>query len=86
MMAKIHVNNSDYMEFIDEIATQLTEITYTVNDETCYKEVKDGLSDNTCVVFTEEAQDFYNERYDEVETMLNRTLKVYSDEHTRSDN
>ena len=79
-MEKIHINNSDYMEFIDEIATQLTEITYTVNDESCYKEVQDGLSDNTCVVFTEEAQDFYNERYDEVETMLNRTLKVYSDE------
>ena len=81
-MAKIHVNNSDYMEFIDMIATQMTEMAYIDTDGSCiaYKEIQDGLSDDTCLVFTDEAQDFYNDKYNEVETMLNITLKVYSDE------
>ena len=81
-MAKIHVNNSDYMEFIDDVATMMTEMAYIDTDGSCiaYKEIQDGLSDDTCIVFTDEAQDLYNERYDEIETMLNRTLKVYSDE------
>ena len=73
-MAKIYLDNSRYMEFIDEIATQITEIefihgTYATSSEVGQEDV---------VMFTEEAQDFYNERYDEVETMLNRTLGVYS--------
>lgn len=75
-MEKTYVNNSRYMEFIDEITTQITEIAYKGKAAI---EVQDGLSDSTCIVFTEEAQDFYNERYDELETLLNRTLGVYSD-------
>ena len=31
------------------------------------------------MMFQEEPQDYYNERYDEVETMLNRTLNIHSD-------
>jgi len=81
-MTKIHINNSDYMEFIDDIATQMTEIAYhgnaTIEIKSKTSEVKEV--NGSCVVFKDEAQDYYNERYDEVETMLNRTLKIHSDE------
>ena len=75
-MDKIHVNNSDYMEFIDDVATQITiqrfgEDTYAPSSEVGQEHV---------MMFQEDAQDFYNEQYDWVETMLNRTLKVYRDE------
>jgi|TARA_R100000081_G_scaffold74278_1_gene40765 hypothetical protein len=70
------VDNSDYMEFIDDIATQITiqrfgEDTYAPSSEVGQEHV---------MMFQEDAQDFYNEQYDWVETMLNITLKVYSDE------
>ena len=79
-MAKIYIDNAKYMEFIDDIATQMTEIAYIDTDGSCiaYKEIKDGLSDDTCIVFTEDAQDFYNEQYDSVETMLNSKLKIFA--------
>jgi|5_EtaG_2_1085323.scaffolds.fasta_scaffold14809_3 hypothetical protein len=75
-----YIDNSIFMEFVDDIATEMTEIAYKGKATI---EIQDGLSDDTCIVFTEEAQDFYNERYDEVETMLNNTLRVYSDECLR---
>ena len=28
--------------------------------------------------FTEEAQDFYNEKFDEIETLINNTLNVWN--------
>ncbi len=78
-MTKIHINNSDYMEFIDDIATQMTEIAYHGNATT---EIKSKTSEvkevnGSCVVFKDEAQDYYNERYDEVETTLNSKLKIF---------
>ena len=82
-MDKIHVNNSDYMEFIDEIATQMTEIAYKGKATI---EIKDGLSDDTCIVFTDEAQDYYNERYDEVETLIKNTLNIHSNNELINDN
>lgn len=88
-MTKIYIDNSRYMEFIDEVATKMTEIAYVdPTDGSCiaYKEIQDGLSDDTCIVFTDEAQDFYNERYDEVETMLINTLKIYSNNELINDN
>ena len=82
-MAKIYTDNSRYMEFIDDIATMMTEIAYQGK---ATLEVRDGLSDGIAIVFTEEAQDYYNERYDEVETMLNNTLNIHSNEHLNRDN
>jgi hypothetical protein len=88
-MAKIYIDNSSYMEFIDEIATQMTEITYkedtfeSVELELEFEEVQEG---NVLIKFTDEAQDYYNERYDEVETMLNNTLNIHSNEHLNRDN
>ncbi len=70
----VYIKDSKFMEFVDEMATQLTELNF--HEET-FVEVQDGLSDGTCIVFTEDAQDFYNERYDEIETMINNMMGVY---------
>jgi hypothetical protein len=71
---KTYIDNSRFMEFVDEIATQLTELNF---HEDTFETIQHGLSDVTCVVFKDEAQDFYNERYDEIETMLNKIMGVY---------
>jgi len=74
-MAKIYIDNSRFMGFVDAIATNFTELNYGADT---WKEVQDGLSKNTCIVFTEEAQEYYNDVYDEVETMLNNMLDIHS--------
>ena len=71
---KIYINNSDFMEYIDELATQITEERF--GDEAT-KEIQDGLSDGTAIVFTDDAQDFYNDMYDEYEGLTNSMLGVY---------
>ena len=78
-MAKIYIDNGRYMEFIDDIATKMTEIAYKGDPFIVNKD--EGFTQ-----FTDEAQDFYNERYDEVETMLNKTLNIHSNEHLNTDN
>ena len=82
-MAKIYIDNGRYMEFIDDIATKMTEIAYKGKAKI---EIQDGISDGVAIVFTDEAQDYYNERYDEVENILNRTLNIHSNEHLNTDN
>ena len=59
---------SNEMEFIDEIATQLTELNFHENTF----RVTDVFKD---LRFTEEAHDFYNERYDEIETLYINLIK-----------
>ena len=76
----VYIDNSIFMEFVDDIATEMTELMF--QDETTI-EVRDGLSDSMVTIFTDDAQDYYNDKYDEVETMLNNTLRVYSDECLR---
>jgi hypothetical protein len=71
----VYIDNSIFMEFVDDIATQITELVF--KDETTI-EVKDGLSDSTAIIFTDDAQDYYNDKYNEIETMLNNTLNIYS--------
>tara|TARA_R100000700_G_scaffold13447_1_gene19087 strand:- start:211 stop:444 length:234 start_codon:yes stop_codon:yes gene_type:complete len=71
-MGKIYIENSKFMEYIDEIATRITEERF--GEETF--ESKD--STDTTFGFTDEAQDFYNETYDEYETLTNNLLGVYS--------
>lgn len=68
-MSKIYIDNSTFMEYIDELATQITEMNYGA--ETWVEE--EGV-----MRFTDEAQDFYNETYDEYETLTNNLLGVYS--------
>ena len=73
---KIYINNSKLMEFIDDIATQSTIDYYGVNAQI---EINDGLSDSKCIVFTELAQNYYNDFYNSIETQLNNILNIYSD-------
>jgi len=68
-MTKIHVNNSDYMEFISDIAHMMVEQSFNIEDIW-----NDGE-------YHDEAQEYFNDKYDEIETMLNRTLKIYSNEY-----
>ena len=61
---------SNEMEFIDEIATQLTELNF--HEDTFNMDVERNE-----LGFTEEAQDFYNERYDEIESLyINLILQI----------
>ena len=75
-MSKIYIENSKFMEFIDELATQITEMNYGAET---YKD-EDKLIENgeSVITFTDEAQDYYNEMYDEFETLTNNMLGVYS--------
>ena len=63
------------MEFIDEMATQITEMNFGADT---YVEVKiyEGSYETR---FSGEAQDYYNEVYDEYESMANNIMGVYSD-------
>ena len=72
----VYIDNSIFMEFVDEIATKMTEIAY--KGENVYAPSSEAGQEDD-MMFQEEPQDYYNERYDEVETMLNRTLNIHSD-------
>lgn len=78
-MAKIYIDNSTFMEFVDDIATQMTEIAY--KGDTFMVKRGEGFTQ-----FSDEAQDFYNERYDEVETLVNNTLNIHSNNELINDN
>ncbi len=69
---KVFVDNSRFLEAISEIADQITVAQFGVGFDK--NEDEEG---NT--KYTEEAQDFFNEKYDEIEYLLNNTLGVYSE-------
>jgi len=82
-MEKIHINNSRFMEFIDEMATQITEMNFGADT---YAESSEVGQENV-MMFTEEAQDYYNDKYDEYEAMANNIAGVYSsNELTQQEN
>ena len=54
-MSKIYIENSTFMEYIDELATQITEMNYGAET---------WIEDEGVMRFTDEAQDFYNDTYD----------------------
>ena len=58
------------IEFIDEIATQITEERF---GEGMHIELED---EDGVLRFSEDAQDFYNERYDEIETLYINLIKI----------
>ena len=60
------------MEFIGEIATQLTELNF---HEDTFVAIQCEDNVNETYKFTDEAQDFYNERYDEIETLYINLIK-----------
>ena len=69
-MNKIYIKNERFMEFIDELATEMTELFYGVDTW----EVK-----NMRIRFKDKAQDYYNEKYDEIESKANKIILLYSD-------
>ena len=76
-MSKHRIPNDKWMEFVSEIATQLTELnfhdeTFVLEDETDVKLMSNVI--HQTYRFTDEAQDFYNERYDEVETLFTNLI------------
>jgi len=71
-MSKHRIPNDKWIEFVSEIATQLTELNF--HEETFWFDAEQNQTN-----FTDEAQDFFNERYDEVETLLENTLDITSD-------
>ena len=66
---KTFIDDSNFMEFIDEIATQITEMNFGADTYYWYGENEHKLTD--------EAQEYYNEKYDEYETMANNIMGVY---------
>ena len=71
---KILVSDSRFLECVDELATQITEMNYGADTYGSSSEVgQEGV-----MIFQEEAQDYYNEMFDEYETLLNNTLNVWN--------
>jgi|TARA_R110002073_G_scaffold248085_2_gene411072 hypothetical protein len=71
MSNKILVSDSKFLECVDEIATQITEMNFGA-DTWMYDDGHRSMN------FSEEAQDFYNESFDEIETLINNTLNVWN--------
>ena len=69
MTDKIYIENSRFMELVSELATQLTEGRFREQSYIASKEV---------MQFTEEAQDHFNETYDEYEGLFNNIGNIYS--------
>ena len=62
---KIYLDNSIFMELIGELATNITEMNFGA-------ETYNGVEG-----FTDEAQEYYNETYDQYETLFNNFAKIY---------
>ena len=82
-MSKIYIDNSKFMQFIDELATQMVELTY---GEETYTE--GSLQDNKegFMIFNEEPQDCYDDMYMEIEYLTNSLLGVYSNNEKNKKN
>tara|TARA_R110000796_G_scaffold118062_4_gene231407 strand:- start:9211 stop:9477 length:267 start_codon:yes stop_codon:yes gene_type:complete len=74
--SKILVSDSNFLECVDELAKQITEMNYGADTYGQSSEV--GQED--VMMFTEEAQDYYNEKFDEYEALLNNTLNVWNEQ------
>ena len=79
---KKYIDNSRFMEFIDEIATQITEMNFGA-DTYIEEKIFEGRYET---VMTEESQDYYNETYDNYESLVNNTMGVYSDNELKINN
>ena len=74
---KIYIDNSRFMEFVDEMATQITEMTFGENTWSCYRKYGGEFK------MKDEPKDFYDLRYSEIEDMINNIMGVYSDKHEK---
>ena len=81
---KTYIDNSRFMEFIDEMATQITEMNFgqeTFEEKSIYIDGED--KNHYELQFTNEAQEYYNQMYDEYEMIANKIMGVYSDNHKK---
>ena len=70
MTDKIYIDNSQFMELVSDLATQITEKAF--GDDT-YIFIKYGET-----AFSEDAQDYFNDKYTEFEMMFNKIANIYS--------
>ena len=70
-----HQVKPNEMEFIDEIATQLTELNFH-EDSFIPIQCENNANETSGYMLTAKAQDFYNERYDEVESLYINLIKT----------
>jgi len=75
-----YVDNPEFMELLDELTTQITEMAF--KQET-YRE-RQGIG-TIEISLSSEAQDFYNEKYDEFEGLLNK-FNIHSDDDLNEGN
>ena len=75
MKNKIYIDNSIFMELVSEFAAQITEMNF--KEETWNVDELEKLDEG--YKFTDEAQDHFNEKYDEYEEMFNNIANIYSD-------
>jgi hypothetical protein len=74
MNNKIYIDNSHFMELVSELATQIVEKTFLSETYGYSNEVGREVD----VMFTEKAQDYFNDKYDEYEMMFNTIANIYS--------
>ena len=75
MTDKIYIDNSRFMELVDTLATQITE---EIFQSTTYRD-GGGVGKESMMMFSEQAQDYYNDKYDEYEGLFNNIANIYSD-------
>jgi len=71
-----YIDCARFIEVVGDLAKDVTEerfgeYTYEYNEE------------SKLHMFTDEAQDFYNEKYDEIETTLNVSFNTYNNRHLK---
>ena len=76
MKNKIYIDNPIFMELVSDLATQITEMNYGADTYGQSSEV----GQEHVMMFQEEAQDYFNEKYDEYEELFNNIANIYSDE------
>ena len=73
MEKKILVSDSAFLECVEELATQITEMNFGAET---WEEKKCG--ERSIFFFSEESQDFFNEKIEEYEALINNTLNVWN--------
>jgi len=69
-MAKHYIDNSRFIEGIAEITDQIVSAQFGGSDKE-----DDGEGGTK---YTEDAQDFFNEKYDEIEHIMNSVMGIHS--------
>jgi len=70
---KIYIDHNLFMELVDELATQITQMNY--GQETYAPSNEVGKQNE--MVMQEEAHEYYVEMYDEYENLLNNLTNIY---------